>query len=53
MLPALALTNHEQGALLLADLAPIDNPFLRMAPDRGLAPMAVLTFKSPGALAHA
>ena len=42
VLPALALNYLGQGALLLADPTAIDNPFFRMVPDWGLAPMVVL-----------
>lgn len=42
VLPALALNYLGQGALLIANPAAIDNPFFRMVPDWGLAPMVVL-----------
>ena len=42
VLPALALNYLGQGALLIADPSAIDNPFFRMVPDWGLAPMVIL-----------
>ncbi|MCA3562704.1 MAG: potassium transporter Kup [Aestuariivirga sp.] len=42
VLPALVLNYMGQGALLLANPVAIDNPFFRMVPDWGLAPMVAL-----------
>ena len=42
VLPALALNYLGQGAMLIANPAAIDNPFFRMVPEWGLAPMVAL-----------
>src|ERR1700689_1474535 len=42
VLPALILNYFGQGALILADPAPADNPFYRLAPGWALIPMVVL-----------
>ncbi len=42
VLPALLANYYGQGALLLSDVAAIENPFFRLAPDWALYPMVAL-----------
>ncbi len=43
VLPALVLNYFGQGALILGDRAAIDNPFFRLMPGWGMAPLALLS----------